>query len=134
MPIVPQEIGAPKRARCCCARTRLGTRVAAVIRVDPHLPHDSIEGNRTMQTSTSVPDTSFKSSSRWLAFIARALLPAGLFALALLGVVATSSKAQANGDANVNARGKLARDLQAGIAVADTPTVNWARDIKGARY
>src|SRR3954468_1017349 len=124
MAIVPQEIGAPKRARCRCARTRLGTPVAEMIRASI-----SIEGNRTMQTSTSVPDTAFRSSSRWLAFFARALLPAGLFALALLGVMATSSKAQANGDANVNAHSKLARDLQAGIAVADTPRVNWARDI-----
>ena len=47
---------------------------------------------------------------RRLALLARALLPAGLFALSLFGVLAGSAQAQAN------AHSKVARDLEVGIA------------------
>src|SRR5437867_2340200 len=69
---------------------------------------------------------------RWAACIAKILLPAGLFAISLLGVV--DSPAQAAAPAQANAQSKVARDLQAGIALGHTPAVNWARDINGARY
>src|SRR5437867_3977931 len=69
---------------------------------------------------------------RWAARIAKILLPAGLFAISLLGVVV--SPVQAAAPVNANAHSKVARDLQVGIALGSTPAVNWARDIHGARY
>src|SRR2546421_5759608 len=68
---------------------------------------------------------------RWAACIARILLPAALFAIALFGVVDNPAHAA---PAQPNPHSKLARDLQAGIDAGTTPAVNWARDIKGARY
>src|SRR5436190_3541448 len=69
---------------------------------------------------------------RWAARIAKILLPAGLVAISLLGVVV--SPVQAAAPVNANAHSKVARDLQVGIALGSTPAVNWARDIHGARY
>ncbi|HEY2969208.1 MAG TPA: hypothetical protein VGK75_12680, partial [Casimicrobiaceae bacterium] len=69
---------------------------------------------------------------RWLSLIARMLLPTMLFAISLLGVVV--SPVQAAAPAQANAQSKVARDLQAGIALGTTPAVKWARDIKGVRY
>ena len=69
---------------------------------------------------------------RWAACIAKILLPAGLFAIALLGVVDNPARAAA--PAQPNPPSKLARDLQAGIDAVNTQHVKWARDIKGARY
>src|SRR5207247_9376251 len=69
---------------------------------------------------------------RWAARIAKILLPAGLVAISLLGVVV--SPVQAAAPVNANAQSKVARDLQVGIALGTTPAVNWARDIHGARY
>src|ERR1700719_2366252 len=75
---------------------------------------------------------------RWAACIGRILLPAGLFAIALLGIVdrpaQAAPSAQAAAPAQANAQSKLARDLQVAIALGSTPAVKWARDIKGARY
>src|SRR3989442_4959279 len=71
---------------------------------------------------------------RWLSLIARMLLPTMLFAMTILGVVPSSAKAQAAAPAQANAQSKVARDLQVGIALGTTPAVNWARDIRGARY
>src|SRR2546429_5265696 len=68
---------------------------------------------------------------RWAACIARILLPAALFAISLFGVVDNPAHAA---PAQPNPHSKLARDLQAGIDAGTTPAVNWARDIKGARY
>src|SRR5205823_12200755 len=70
---------------------------------------------------------------RWAARIAKILLPAGLFAISLLGVVVSPVQAAA-APVNANAQSKVARDLQVGIALGTTPAVNWARDIHGARY
>src|SRR5438132_4274186 len=71
---------------------------------------------------------------RWLSLITRMLLPTMLFAMTMLGVVPSSAKAQAAAPVHANAQSKVARDLQAGIALGHTPAVNWARDIHGARY
>src|SRR2546425_8038521 len=49
---------------------------------------------------------------RWAACIARILLPAGLFAISLFGVVVSPAQA--------NAQSKVARDLQVGIALGTT--------------
>ena len=65
---------------------------------------------------------------RRLALLARALLPAGLFAISLFGVLVSPAQAQAN------AQSKVARDLQVGVAMGNTPAVKWARDVKGARH
>src|SRR2546430_8584656 len=71
---------------------------------------------------------------RWLSLITRMLLPTILFAMTMLGVVPSSAKAQTAAPVHANAQSKVARDLQAGIALGNTPAVNWARDIHGARY
>src|SRR5207253_6312138 len=73
---------------------------------------------------------------RWAACIAKILLPAGLFAISLLGVINSPAQAAAPTapPAQASAQSKLARDLQVGIALGTTPAVNWARDIRGARY
>src|ERR1700675_137954 len=65
---------------------------------------------------------------RWAARIARFLLPAGLFAISLFGVV--DSPAHAAAPAQPTPHSKLARDLQAGIDAGNTQQVNWARDVK----
>jgi hypothetical protein len=78
-----------------------------------------------------VVDKFVTATPRWLALFVRMLLPAGLFALSVFGAVPSTAHAQSM---QANAQSKVARDLQAGIALGTTPAVNWARDIKGVRY
>jgi hypothetical protein len=108
----------------------------------------SRDGASIMTTTTSqhrdlqeaVPRTNARADQgtanerRWLSLITRMLLPTMLFAMTMLGVVPSSAKAQTAGPVHANAQSKVARDLQAGIALGHTPAVNWARDIHGARY
>src|SRR2546426_6357702 len=56
---------------------------------------------------------------RWAACIAKILLPAGLFAISLLGVINSPAQAAAPAapPAQASAQSKLARDLQVGIAL-----------------
>ncbi|HEY2970035.1 MAG TPA: hypothetical protein VGK75_16900, partial [Casimicrobiaceae bacterium] len=84
-----------------------------------------------MRSSRSVVDKFVTATSRWLALFVRMLLPAGLFALSVFGAVPSTAHAQSM---QANAQSKVARDLQAGIALGTTPAVKWARDIKGVRY
>ena len=56
-----------------------------------------------------------------------------LFAMTMLGIVLARPRRRLL-RRPANAHSKVARDLQAGIAVGNTPAVNWARDIHGARY
>ena len=65
--------------------------------------------------------------ARWRVSLARMLLPAALFALALMG----SLSAPAHGQ---TLQSKIATDLQAVVSATTTPSLSWAKDVAGARY
>ncbi len=55
-----------------------------------------------MKSPPAVRNNATVGATRWLSYIARLILPAGLFAIALLGTLATPAHAQS----------KIASDLQ----------------------
>ena len=69
----------------------------------------------------------------WTSLFTRMLLPAMLFGVSLLGIAPVTAKAQAL-DARATTAALVSTDLQAGVAAARTPKVNWARDIQGVRH
>ena len=66
---------------------------------------------------------------RWLALLAKVLLPGGLFAISLFGALANPAQAQ-----TANPESKIAADLQEAVAAPVTPKLNWAKDVNGIRY
>jgi hypothetical protein len=83
--------------------------------VPQHLPRDKInqiEG--FMRTARRVVDKYSAAASRWFALAARMLLPAGLFAMSVLGAVPHTAHAQ-----TIDPATKLAPDL---VSVLNAPT------------
>ena len=80
-----------------------------------------------MKNSASVANTALEAPLRWLGFIAKVLLPAGLFTISILAATANPAQAQTASD-------KIAADLKSVIAAAKTPTLSWAKDVSGMRY
>ena len=83
-----------------------------------------------MRTPPTVVDKCTSAASRWLALVARILLPAGLFAMSVFGAVPNTAHAQ-----TIDPATKLAPDL---LSVLNDPTpgnFKWLKaDATSVRY
>jgi hypothetical protein len=85
-----------------------------------HLPRNKtnqVEG--FMRTARSVVDKYTSTGSRWLAFVARILLPAGLFAMAVFGAIPQTAHGQ-----TIDPATKLEPDLVSALNAPTPPKVN----------
>ena len=64
-----------------------------------------MKSSLAVRNNATVRDNATVGATRWLSYIARVILPAGLFAIALIGTLATPAHAQ-------TAQSKIATDLQ----------------------
>ena len=81
-----------------------------------------------MSKATVVVDSIASRSLQWLGHIAALLLPAGLLAMSIFGVLSHSAHAQTTLSA------KLAPDLVSAIDAPVLPAVNWAKDTGKGRF
>ena len=88
--------------------------------------HPSATAGR--QDDLALPDDPARApgTRRWVALIAKVLLPGGLFAMSIFGAMANPAQAQ-------TASSKIATDLQQVIAASSTPSLSWAKDVSGLR-
>ena len=70
---------------------------------------------------------------RWVALIAKVLLPGGLFAISLFGALANPAQAQAI-DPNTFPGTKLSADLVAALNAPKAPSVKWVKQDSNGRY
>src|SRR5437763_2986383 len=66
-------------------------------------------------------------SARSRGSLARILLPAALFAVALMGSLSAPARGQ-------TLQTKIASDLQAVLSATTTPSLSWAKDVAGVRF
>jgi serine protease AprX len=82
-----------------------------------------------MRASRTVVDKYTTTASRWLALVARMLLPAGLFALSVFGAVPSTAHAQ-----TIDSAAKLAPDLVSALNAPTPPKVDWLKVESTGRY
>ena len=82
-----------------------------------------------MRTGRSVVDKYTAAASRWLALVARMLLPAGLFAMSVFGAVPQTAHAQ-----TIDPAAKLAPDLVSALNGPTPPKANWLKVDSTGRY
>ena len=73
-----------------------------------------------MRTARTVVDKYTSAGSRWLAFVARILLPAGLFAMAVFGAIPQTAHGQ-----TIDPATKLEPDLVSVLNAPAPAKVNW---------
>jgi serine protease AprX len=86
-----------------------------------------------MRSSRTVVDKLVTATSRWLALFLRMLLPAGLFALSVLGAVPSTAHAQSI-DPNTFPGTRLAPDLVSALNAPTPPQVKWLKVDSTGRY